>query len=71
MIRRNTYNLIMQSINFEFIRASYPELANLGGFAEQYAYSDPASALIKLRSFAESMVSAVFSHHQTELMYSG
>lgn len=69
MIRRDICKLIMQSTNFEFIRARHPELANLGGFAERYAYSDPASALVKLRSFAEAMVSAIFAHHQIPRPY--
>ncbi|MDD4018269.1 MAG: DEAD/DEAH box helicase family protein, partial [Kiritimatiellae bacterium] len=53
----------MKSTNFEFIRDANPELANLGAFAENYCFSDPVSALVKLRTFAESMVSAVFAHH--------
>ena len=35
----------MKSINFEFLRDSWPELAELGGFAESYAHPDPASGL--------------------------
>lgn len=53
----------MQSLNFEFLREKNPELAELAGFAERYSYSDPASALVKLRTFAEYMVSAIFSHY--------
>ena len=37
----------MKSINFEFLRDSWPELAELGGFAESYAHPDPASGLIQ------------------------
>jgi type I restriction enzyme, R subunit len=55
---------IMKSLNFEFLRPSFPELADLGGFAERYSFSDPSSALIKLRVFAETMVSAIYSQHQ-------
>lgn len=51
----------MESRNFEFLRDRYPELASLGGFAEHYAISDPASTAIKLRAFAECMVSTVFA----------
>jgi type I restriction enzyme R subunit len=54
----------MKSTNFEFLRPTFPELADLGGFAERYAFSDPASALVKLRLFAESMVSAIYSRHK-------
>lgn len=53
----------MKSKNFEFIRETNSELANLGAFAESYCFSDPVSALVKLRTFAESMVSAIFTHH--------
>ena len=48
--------IIMQSLNFEFLRDKWPELAILGGFAEQYAWPDPESALVKLRSFVEAMI---------------
>src|SRR5690606_8957639 len=55
---------LMKSTNFEFLRPTFPELADLGGFAERYASSDPASALVKLRLFAETMGSAIYNHHQ-------
>ena len=51
----------MKSINFEFLRDSWPELAELGGFAESYADPDPASGLIKLRTFAEYLVERVYT----------
>ncbi|MCG7995581.1 MAG: DEAD/DEAH box helicase family protein [Candidatus Thiodiazotropha taylori] len=51
---------IMQSQNFEFLRSTWPELASLAGFAEQYAHSDPQSALTKLRNFAERSVDIVY-----------
>ena len=54
---------LMKSQNFEFLRHAFPELADLGGFAERYVFADPASALLKLRLFAESMVSAIYSRH--------
>lgn len=50
----------MQSKNFEFLRSHWPELASLGGFAEQYAYPDPASALVKLRAYGECLVGALY-----------
>ena len=46
----------MKSENFEFLRNKWPELASLGGFAEQYAWPDPAGALVKLRTYIESLV---------------
>lgn len=52
----------MESINFEFLRETNPELADLGGFAERYVHTDPSSALIKLRLYAENMVADYFQH---------
>ena len=60
---------IMESRNFEFLRPHFGELADLGGFAESYAYSDPVSSLVKLRTFAEFLVKAIFAHHRLELAY--
>ncbi|MBI3867053.1 MAG: DEAD/DEAH box helicase family protein [Verrucomicrobia bacterium] len=59
----------MKSTNFEFLRPASPELADLGGFAELYAYSDPSSAVVKLRMFAETMVSAICSHYKLPRPY--
>ena len=50
----------MKSLNFEFLRPEWPELASLAGFAEQYAHTDPAGALVKLRSFGEEVVEIVY-----------
>ena len=50
----------MKSLNFEFVRSDWPELASLAGFAEQYAHTDPPGALVKLRSFVEQMVESVY-----------
>ena len=50
----------MKSLNFEYLRSDWDELASLAGFAEQYAYADPASALVKLRSFAEQVVEIIY-----------
>jgi len=50
----------LRSLNFEFLRSSREELAALGAFAEEYAHSDPASALVKLRTFAEQIVYAIY-----------
>lgn len=50
----------MKSKNFEILRDRWPELASLGGFAEQYAHPDPSSALVKLRSLIENMVWEVY-----------
>jgi type I restriction enzyme R subunit len=50
----------MRSVNFEFLRRNWPELADLGALAEQYAFPDPESALVKLRSFGEGFVGSVY-----------
>ncbi len=58
-----TTQMLMQdlrSLNFEPLRAVYPELANMGGYAEHYAHSDPESALVKLRNFAERLVDRLY-----------
>ncbi|WP_422379883.1 DEAD/DEAH box helicase family protein [Marinicellulosiphila megalodicopiae] len=51
----------MKSINFEHIRPHWEDLANLCGHAESYVNSDPQSALIKLRCFAEQLVGEVYT----------
>lgn len=50
----------IKSLNFEPLRAAYPELANMGGYAEHYAHTDPESALVKLRNFAERLVDRIY-----------
>ncbi|KAB2951043.1 MAG: DUF4145 domain-containing protein [Rhizobiaceae bacterium] len=50
----------MMSPNFDILRARWPELAQLGGFAEAYAHADPASALVKLRLFAENLTKDIY-----------
>ncbi|MGB9439993.1 MAG: DEAD/DEAH box helicase family protein, partial [Desulfobacterales bacterium] len=53
----------MKSKNFEFLRDRWPELSSLGGFAEQYAWPDPPGALVKLRTYVESMVHRFHDEH--------
>lgn len=45
----------MQSTNFEFLRPAWPELAELGAFAELYVQSDPPSSRFKSRLLAEHL----------------
>jgi type I restriction enzyme R subunit len=45
-------------------------LADLGGFAESYAHSDPASSLLKQRSFVEHVVLAIYEKHRLPMPYS-
>ena len=56
---------IMKSINFEFLRPKWPELAGLGGFAETYAHPDPVGSISKLRVFCEQIVDWI--HHNQRL----
>lgn len=57
--------LLMRSINFEYLRPRWPELAGLGGFAEAYAHGDPIGAIAKLRAYCEQ--AARFIHHELRL----
>jgi type I restriction enzyme R subunit len=50
-----------KSLNFEPLRPTHADLANLGGYAEHYVHADPESALVKLRSFAERMVDYLYN----------
>ena len=62
--------IYMKSQNFEMLRPHWPDLASLGGHAEQYAYSDPQSALIKLRCFSELLVGVVYQEFRLPTFYS-
>jgi type I restriction enzyme, R subunit len=59
----------MKSQNFEFLRRNHRELADLGGFAEAYARPDPASALVKLRSFIENVVAIIYDTYHLPRPY--
>lgn len=50
----------MNSENFDILNENWPELSQLGAFAEGYAYADPASALVKLRLFAENLTKDIY-----------
>ena len=54
---------LAQSINFKFLFDAEPALATLGGFAEKYAHSDPASALVKMRMLAEQIVDSIYHEY--------
>src|SRR4051794_20079427 len=54
----------MSSQNFEFLRAKRTVLADLAGFAERYSHEDPASSLIKQRSFVEFAVAAIYERYR-------
>ena len=61
---------LMKSQNFEFLRPKREPFADLAGFAERYAYSDPASSLIKQRSFVEQVVTAIYESYHLQPPYS-
>ena len=61
---------LMKSQNFEFLRRKHAELADLGGFAEQYARPDPAGSLMKLRSFIENAVAIIYESYRLQRPYS-
>ena len=46
--------------NFEFIKKHQPVLSELGAWAEKYTYSDPQSAITKLRCFGELYVAFLY-----------
>ncbi|MFY3743304.1 DEAD/DEAH box helicase family protein [Anaeromyxobacter sp. Red801] len=54
----------MKSRNFEFLRSKRDVLADLAAFAERYAHEDPASSLIKQRSFVEQAVVAIYEQYR-------
>jgi len=60
----------MNSQNFEFLRTRRGVLADLAGFAERYAHDDPASSLIKQRSFVEHVVAAIYERYHLLPPYS-
>lgn len=59
----------MKSQNFEFLRAKRAVLADLGGFAEAYAYSDPGSSLLKQRAFVEHVVAVIYDTYRLRPPY--
>lgn len=50
----------MTSANFDILCQNWPELAQLGALAESYAHADAASALVKLRLFAENLTKDIY-----------
>ena len=50
----------MQSTNFQPLKSRWPYLYEHARFAEEYVYSDPHTATIQLRCFAESLVGILY-----------
>ncbi|MBQ6601977.1 MAG: type I restriction-modification system endonuclease [Eubacterium sp.] len=55
--------------NFSFLEETFPVLANFGGLAEQYCYSDSNSCLMKLGMIGETIVNLIFSYDRIPLPY--
>jgi len=50
----------MQSTNFQPLASCWPQLYEYACFAEQYVYTDPNTAIVKLRCFVEILVGALY-----------
>lgn len=50
----------MQSNNFLPLQNRWPQLYEHASFAEQYAHTDPHTAIVKLRCFAEQLVGILY-----------
>ena len=50
----------MQSNNFQPLKSRWPQLYEHANLAERYVYSDPQTATIKLRCFAETLVGTLY-----------
>ena len=57
------------SSNFKFLESHFPVLANFGGLAESYCYSDPNSCLMKLGMIGETIVNLMFTYDQIPVPY--
>jgi type I restriction enzyme R subunit len=57
-----------KSMNFEHIQNKWPELHQLAAFAEDYVITDPQSALVKLRCFAEKVVGYLYKELQLPVL---
>lgn len=55
--------------NFEFLKDSFPVLANFGELAEKYLYSDSNSCLMKLGMIGETIVNLIFTYDRISLPY--
>lgn len=55
--------------NFEFLKDSFPVLANFGELAEKYLYGDSNSCLMKLGMIGETIVNLIFTYDKIPLPY--
>jgi type I restriction enzyme R subunit len=68
-LKRSIGQDLMKSVNFDFLRRQWAELATLGAFAEQYVHHDPESAAVKLRSYAEQLVEFIWHTERLPRMF--
>jgi type I restriction enzyme, R subunit len=54
---------MLPASNFGFLKAHDAQLAQLGALAERYFRDDPATAVFKLRQFAELLSKTIAAHH--------
>jgi type I restriction enzyme, R subunit len=54
---------MLPTSNFGFLKAHDAQLAQLGALAERYFRDDPATAVFKLRQFAELLSKTIAAHH--------
>lgn len=54
----------MQSTNFSPLKVLWPQLYEYGSYAERYVHSDPHTAIVKLRCFAETLVGILYRELQ-------
>ena len=52
--------------NFEFLHYYWPALAEIGGAAEKYLYSDPNTSIFKMGLFAERLVLEIFAFERID-----
>lgn len=52
----------MMTSNFKFLEKEFPVLANFGGLAEKYCFSDPNSCLMKVGMIGETIVNLMFTY---------
>ena len=55
--------------NFEFLKDSFPVLANFGELSEKYLYTDSNSCLMKLGMIGETIVNLIFTYDKLSLPY--
>ena len=60
--------LAMNSVNFEFLKPENPALAGQAGLAEAVMHTDPGSALVRLRSFAEELTKGIYKEERLPRM---